>query len=105
MTTTTCPPATYSEAAKVAETVTVDEFRRLLAENGGHNIDLYRPRCSRRIIWNAQISDHEHPVVMYGYCTRVGYNASDAESVGWIYNRPIWHLENIGRIVIVEAVR
>jgi hypothetical protein len=96
-------PRTYAQALKVAEEVTADEFAALFEANGNYNIDLFRPNCQRRIIFDVTLSvdDNGRGALIYAYCNRGGYGDTAATSVGFRYKRPVIRLDNIGRTVII----
>lgn len=99
-------PLTYSEAAKTAEEISYDEFAEFIAADD--NLDVYpAPRKARRIALNAHISfsSTDRPgvgFVSFDYCNRNGYAESMSVSVGWRYNRPIFHSDKLDRTVTIR---
>lgn len=101
----TTTPRTYSEAAKIVEQISVEEFQTLFEANGNYNIDVLRERSPRRIAFDAvlRMADEAHGTVFYGYCDRKGYGKTGMASIGFRFRRPIFVLSNIDRVVQVEV--
>jgi hypothetical protein len=102
--TTTTKPNTYSAAAKIAETVTLDEFAEMIANDNTPTIfpaprkDAHIALFARIAVWNPGFGS-----VIYDYCKRNGYADCNAVTVGSTNasGAPIFAFDN-GRTVKVQ---
>ena len=98
-------PKTYSEASKVAEEISLDEFVAFVAADD--NLDVYpAPRKARRIAMGSWVTAWDvfpgRGFFAFEYCNRTGYTCEGGVSVGYRFERPIFHSDRLDRTVIVE---
>lgn len=93
-------PKTYTEAIKVAETISADEFAQLVAATP--HATIFVPRTTRRHAMEIRPTTWGRNAYSYSYCTRSGYSHVDIIRVDRLDDRPVFEFYNVGRIVVVE---
>lgn len=99
-------PRTYSQAAKIAEEVTLEEFAALVATDD--NLDVYPgPRKTRRIAMGARFRNWDQDpglgTIVFDYCNRNGFTRFGCVTAGFGHNPPIFHSDRLDRTVIVQS--